>query len=71
VGDDAFVITPFGQDRRYLELQDLVLIDQGRAERGKLPSRAVLLQQMQSKLDLNTPRPEIYWRLQAAADWSL
>ncbi len=43
VAEDAFVITPYGQDRRYLEPQDLVLVDQGRAERGKLPSRAVLL----------------------------
>lgn len=37
----------------------------------ELPSRAALLQQMRSKLDLNAPRPEIYWRLQAPADWSL
>lgn len=43
VGEDSFVITPFGKDRSYLEPQDLVLIDQGRVEQGKLPSRGVLL----------------------------
>lgn len=37
----------------------------------RLPDRATLLRQVRSKLDLNAPRPELYWRLQAAADWSL
>jgi hypothetical protein len=37
----------------------------------KLPDRATLLRQVRNKLDLNAPRPELYWRLQAAADWSL
>lgn len=36
-----------------------------------LPDRTTLLQQVRSKVDLNAPRPELYWRLQAAADWSL
>lgn len=37
----------------------------------ELPERTTLLQQVRGKLDLNAPRPELYWRLQAAADWSL
>jgi L-fuculose-phosphate aldolase len=45
VGPDAFVITPYGQDRRYLEPEDLVLVEAGQAERGKRPSRAALLHQ--------------------------
>lgn len=36
-----------------------------------LPDRATLLQQVRSKIDLTTPRPELFWRLQAVADWSL
>lgn len=43
VSEDVFVITPFGKDRSYLKPHDLVLIDHGRAERGKRPSRGVLL----------------------------
>ncbi|MFN8377198.1 MAG: class II aldolase/adducin family protein [Anaerolineae bacterium] len=45
VSDDSFVITPFGHDRRYLEPSDLVLVNDGRAEVGKRPSRAALLHQ--------------------------
>ncbi len=37
----------------------------------ELPDRTTLLQQVRSKLDLRAPRPELFWRLQAAADWSL
>lgn len=37
----------------------------------ELPDRTTLLQQVRSKVDLNAPRPELFWRLQAAADWSL
>jgi L-fuculose-phosphate aldolase len=44
--DDAhFLITPSGADRYYLEPQDVVLIEQGRREAGKTPSRAVRLHQ--------------------------
>jgi L-fuculose-phosphate aldolase len=43
VGADSFVITPFGQDRNYLQPADLVFIEDGRAEAGKQPSRAVRL----------------------------
>jgi L-fuculose-phosphate aldolase len=42
-GKDAFVITPYGLDRQYLEAEDLVLIRGGKRERGKRPSRSVQL----------------------------
>ena len=45
VGPDRFLITPTGQDRNTIDLEDIVLIDGGRRERGKLPSRAVLIHQ--------------------------
>jgi len=40
---DTFVITPFGMDRKYLEEEDLVRIQHGMKEAGKIPSRAVKL----------------------------
>jgi L-fuculose-phosphate aldolase len=40
---NAFVITPFGLDRKYLEPADLVRVESGRAEAGKTPSRSVNL----------------------------
>lgn len=40
LGDDAFIITPTARDRYYLEREDLVLIEHGKREKGKLPSRA-------------------------------
>lgn len=43
VRDNLFLITPTGMDRRLLEIQDIVLIDDARRERGKWPSRSVLL----------------------------
>lgn len=43
VGDDEFLITPYGVDRYYLDPEDLVLVRDGRREAGKLPSRAVRL----------------------------
>ncbi len=39
----SFLITPTGQDRRTLALEDMVLIRSGVREAGKLPSRAVRL----------------------------
>lgn len=38
--DDSFLITPFGVDRQTLEPSDLVIVRDGRQERGKLASRA-------------------------------
>ena len=43
VDGNNFVITPHGMDREYLEPQDLVRIENGKAEKGKLPSRGVPL----------------------------
>ncbi|MBB6695118.1 class II aldolase/adducin family protein [Cohnella xylanilytica] len=43
LGDDRFLITPHGLDRKILSPEDLVLIDRGRAEKGKSPSRSALL----------------------------
>lgn len=45
VSDDAFLITPYGVDRKYLESDDIVFIQDGRSEIGKTPSRAVKLHQ--------------------------
>ncbi|MFO7681318.1 MAG: class II aldolase/adducin family protein [Chloroflexota bacterium] len=41
--DNSFLITPTGQDRRTLEISDIVLIRNGVREAGKLPSRSVRL----------------------------
>ena len=43
LSDDSFLITPFGQDRAYLEEDDLVRVKGGMKELGKTPSRAVYL----------------------------
>lgn len=42
-GEDAFVITPFAQDRAYLDVESIVLVQDGKAEAGKTPSRAANL----------------------------
>jgi L-fuculose-phosphate aldolase len=39
--ENRFLISPTGVDRQLLDVSDVVLIDQGRRERGKLPSRSV------------------------------
>ena len=41
--DDSFLITPTGKDRRLIDISDIVLIQNRHRERGKLPSRSVLL----------------------------
>lgn len=43
-GND-FVITPYFKDRKYLVPEDLVRIENGHKEAGKLPSRSALLHQ--------------------------
>ncbi|MFB9274295.1 class II aldolase/adducin family protein [Cohnella cellulosilytica] len=43
LADGAFVITPYGADRKYLEPEDLVRIEGEAAEAGKTPSRSVRL----------------------------
>ena len=41
--DDAFVITPYGLDRMYLDVADLVLVRDCKKEHGKNPSRSAPL----------------------------
>jgi L-fuculose-phosphate aldolase len=43
LGRDAFLITPYGVDRKYLAPSDIVLIHRGMRERTRVPSRSVLL----------------------------
>ncbi len=43
LGDDVFLITPYGKDRKYLQPEDLVRIEAGKTERGKIPSKSVFL----------------------------
>ena len=43
LSDGSFIITPFGVDRAYLEVDDLVRVKAGMKEMGKIPSRAVML----------------------------
>ena len=38
LGDDSFLITPHGVDRSCIELEDIVLVENGRPESGKTPS---------------------------------
>lgn len=52
LSDGSFLITPFGQDRAYLEEDDLVRVKGGMKELGKIPSRAVGLHE---KIYLNNP----------------
>ena len=54
LGGDAFVITPYGMDRQYLDIEDLVLIREGKKEEGKMPSRSVQLHQ-----EIYNQHPEI------------
>jgi L-fuculose-phosphate aldolase len=46
VDSASFLITPYGVDRKLLDIEDLVLIENGRAEQGKRPSRAARLHQV-------------------------
>jgi len=43
LSDGGFIITPYGKDRMYLEVEDLVLVRAGHRERGKTASRAAHL----------------------------
>jgi L-fuculose-phosphate aldolase len=43
VDSSSFIITPYGVDRKYLDVADLVLIRGGQKEVGKSPSRSVRL----------------------------
>jgi L-fuculose-phosphate aldolase len=39
------LITPYGVDRKRIEADDIVLVEKGQRERGKIPSRSLLLHQ--------------------------
>lgn len=41
VDETGFLITPTGIDRRSLQIEDIVLVDGGQREAGKMPSRSV------------------------------
>lgn len=41
--DKSFIITPYKADRKYLDVDQIVRIENGRKEAGKVPSRSVLL----------------------------
>ncbi len=41
--DGSFLITPHGKDRKLLEPEDIVLVRDGKAEAGKVPSHSVCL----------------------------
>jgi len=43
VSENDFLITPYGKDRYYISREDIVLIKEGKRERGKVPSRSSLL----------------------------
>jgi len=43
ISNDSFIITPYNKDRKYLQPEDIVLIKDGKVEKGKSPSRSVLL----------------------------
>ncbi|NOZ49387.1 MAG: class II aldolase/adducin family protein [Chloroflexi bacterium] len=43
VDENSFLITPTGQDRGSLGVEDIVLIDAGRRQKDKLPSRSIRL----------------------------
>ena len=46
VDANSLLITPYGVDRKYLDIEDLVLVREGRSEGNKCPSRAVKLHQV-------------------------
>ncbi|HEY8422528.1 MAG TPA: class II aldolase/adducin family protein [Thermoclostridium sp.] len=43
--DNSFIITPYNVDRKYLDVDQIVRIENGRKEAGKVPSRSVMLHQ--------------------------
>jgi len=43
LGPDQFLITPTGQDRQTMDIGDVVRVENGQREAGKLPSRSVRL----------------------------
>jgi len=46
LSDGSFLITPYGLDRAYLTEGDIVLIQNGKKESGKIPSRSVKMHEL-------------------------
>jgi L-fuculose-phosphate aldolase len=45
LSSNSFLITPYGVDRKYMDVSDIVRIENGLKEAGKTPSRSALLHQ--------------------------
>ncbi|WP_239615045.1 class II aldolase/adducin family protein [Cohnella mopanensis] len=43
LGEGSFILTPHGMDRKYMDVDHLVRVDNGKVEQGKLPSRSAKL----------------------------
>jgi L-fuculose-phosphate aldolase len=43
LSDGSVLITPYNKDRAYVQVEDIVRVKDGMKERGKTPSRAILL----------------------------
>ena len=46
LSDGSFIITPYDEDRKYLDISDIVRIEGEKKEAGKMPSRSVMLHKM-------------------------
>lgn len=46
LGNDSFLVTPYGVDRRALGIEDLALVEGGRREIGSVPSRSASLHRL-------------------------
>jgi len=46
LGNDSFLVTPYGVDRRALDLEDIALVEGGRREIGSVPSRSASLHRL-------------------------
>ena len=45
VDENSFLITPFGVDRKHIDREDMVLVEKGEREKGKVPSRSLPVHQ--------------------------
>lgn len=62
----TFLITPYGIDRCHLEVEDIVLIQDGSAEQGKQPSRATILHHQ-----IYTQHPEVQCIITAQCPYAM
>jgi L-fuculose-phosphate aldolase len=66
VDAETFLITPYGVDRKYLTIEDLVLVNKGRSEEDKCPSRAVKLHQV-----IYTDHPDLNCIISAQSPYAM